>query len=492
MTESMRVVDIRASAADPSLTRAIGLHHTLPTAIADLVDNSLDAGAKHVLIRFVREGTRIVGLRIIDDGKGMSSDTMDAAMAYGSARRYEAGDLGHFGVGMKAASLSQANTLVVWSRADGHPAQGRMIQAGVGTEATLDSDDAQSIFDATKPRFPFNRGTIVEWRGITTFLMSANEDEQVSWLETAIDDVRSHLGVVFHRILDGTKRMTVDVFDAGLGRAGPPRTIVPIDPFEYPTTGADGYPRVSALDVSDGKAALTAHIWPARSGLPQYRLFGAPGRDRQGLYFYRNDRLLQVGGWNGFWHPRPDYGPARIAIDLDEALMTHVRINPEKSGVTLNATVAAALQAALTQVVSDAVATTKAARTRTPKPISALEPSSGLPEDVLDAFGDAFDFPDGQEPVAIQWRVLVRDRFFEVDLKNRTLWINARFRTDLLGRRSRDNTDAPVLKALLYLLVQEMFTAQRLSAKQVEQMQAWQDVLISSLTSHREQLGAAK
>ncbi|WP_072804247.1 ATP-binding protein [Rhodococcoides yunnanense] len=489
MSESMEVVGSRESVADPSLSRAIGLHHTLPTAIADLVDNSLDAGAEHILVRFVCEGTRITGVKVVDDGRGMDDSAIDAAMTYGNRRDYAASDLGHFGVGMKAASLSQATTLVVWSKSANHAAVGRMIDSADHTVSTLKAEEARSVFDETTPRFPFANGTIVEWRGITTFLMSADEDEQVSWLETAVDDVRQHLGIVFHRILDGSVRMTVDVFDVGYKRAGALRSVRPIDPFGYPGTGKEGYPRTSDVELSAGSVAVTSHIWPARSSLPEYRLFGAPGRDRQGLYFYRNRRLLQVGGWNGLWHARPDYGPARVAIDLDDSSMAHVRINPEKAGVTLDATVSAALQSVLAQVVADAVATTTAARTRTPKPITALQPSSGFPEDVLDSFSDAFTFDDNQEPVALQWRVLQRDRFFEVDLKNRTLWINARFRTDLLGHRSRDNTDAPVVKTLLYLLVHQMFTAQRLSGRQLAQLKAWQDVLVSAMTIRREKLG---
>lgn len=40
---------------DPSITSAIGRHHTLATAVADLVDNSIDFGATHVLVRFLME-----------------------------------------------------------------------------------------------------------------------------------------------------------------------------------------------------------------------------------------------------------------------------------------------------------------------------------------------------------------------------------------------------------------------------------------------------
>lgn len=113
---------------------------------------------------------------------------------------------------------------------------------------------------------------------------------------------------------------------------------------------------------------------------------------------------------------------------------------------------------------------------------------SGFPEDVLDSFSDAFEFSVGDDPVAVGWRALARDQFFEVDLKTRTLWINARFRRDLLGRRSLDPADAPVLKTLVFLLVSEMFEGTRIGARQREKMQAWQEVLISAVAAHREQV----
>lgn len=40
-----RIVGTKILAADESLAGAIGLHHTIATALADLIDNSLDAEA---------------------------------------------------------------------------------------------------------------------------------------------------------------------------------------------------------------------------------------------------------------------------------------------------------------------------------------------------------------------------------------------------------------------------------------------------------------
>ncbi|QHE68596.1 hypothetical protein GFS60_02130 [Rhodococcus sp. WAY2] len=494
----MDVVDTRTLAPDESLSSALGLRHTIPTALADLVDNSVDAGARHVLIRFVSEGTRIVAMRVIDDGAGMDGDTIEAAMTYGRRREYASGDLGHFGVGMKAASLSQARMLRVWSRATGQLAQGRMIDTTDGqgrhTVSVLDSAQVAQQLDDTAPRFPFTTGTIVEWRGIKSFLMSADRDEQVSWLEQTINDVRSHLGVVFHRLIDAERvSITVDVYDTEAGRAGAPRTVNALDPFRYPYPGDTQYPRPLTLSLSGSLATAMAHLWPARSNAPEFRLHGIPGREHQGLYVYRHDRLLQAGGWNGVVRGRPDYGLARIAIDLDAQLMRHFTINPEKSEVTLDATASAALDQAVfadgdgnfQSYLADAESVMRSARKRQPRPISVVEPASGLPEDVLDSFSDALEFTVADDPVSIGWRSLARDKFFEVNLETRTLWLNARFRRDLLGRRSLDPTDAPVLKSLLFLLTSEMFEGVRHSARQKDKMQAWQEVLLSAMTADK-------
>jgi hypothetical protein len=44
---------------DPHALDSLGRNHSLPTALADLVDNSIDAHATHVQIRSIRLASRI-------------------------------------------------------------------------------------------------------------------------------------------------------------------------------------------------------------------------------------------------------------------------------------------------------------------------------------------------------------------------------------------------------------------------------------------------
>ena len=98
-------------------TRSIG--YSFDSAVADIIDNSISAGAKHVWIKSVPSDDPYVA--ILDDGIGMSSDKLAEAMRYGTNPNMQRSttDLGRFGLGMKMASLSQCRVLTVISKFKG-------------------------------------------------------------------------------------------------------------------------------------------------------------------------------------------------------------------------------------------------------------------------------------------------------------------------------------------------------------------------------------
>ncbi|MGH8931461.1 MAG: ATP-binding protein [Egibacteraceae bacterium] len=110
---------------DPRVLDGLGRNHSLGTALADLVDNSIDAKATDVLIRLVRRCGQLCTLYVADNGQGMPLEVIDTAMTVGGQRKYQPEDLGHFGLGLKAASFSHARTLTVMSKAANRSAVGR-------------------------------------------------------------------------------------------------------------------------------------------------------------------------------------------------------------------------------------------------------------------------------------------------------------------------------------------------------------------------------
>src|SRR6184192_3049778 len=103
----------------PAAGRLVGslrdMGYEFATAVADLVDNSIEAGATVVTVDIEFEGENS-WVRIADNGAGMTSAALREAMRYGSSREYSANDLGKFGLGLKVASLSQCQRLTVASR----------------------------------------------------------------------------------------------------------------------------------------------------------------------------------------------------------------------------------------------------------------------------------------------------------------------------------------------------------------------------------------
>ena len=115
MTPQYRHAPPKASAMIEALR---GLGYSTATALADIIDNSITAGAKNVDLKFAWNG-RYSHITIQDDGNGMDEAELDRAMRLGEQSPLDArdsNDLGRFGLGLKTASFSQCRRLTVASR----------------------------------------------------------------------------------------------------------------------------------------------------------------------------------------------------------------------------------------------------------------------------------------------------------------------------------------------------------------------------------------
>ena len=100
-----QVVDRIVLPPDPGLVESLGSNHTLETALADLVDNSIDAEASVVRIRFMTRQHRLRAIAVMDNGHGMNDLQINAAMTIGRRREYQQGSLRNFGIGLKGRRL---------------------------------------------------------------------------------------------------------------------------------------------------------------------------------------------------------------------------------------------------------------------------------------------------------------------------------------------------------------------------------------------------
>ena len=97
-------------------------------AIAELIDNSIQAGAKSVELLCIeseeqlvqRRRRRIRQIGVLDNGVGMDAEVLRQAIQFGNGTRLnDRSGIGRFGMGLPSASISQCRRLEVWDMAIG-------------------------------------------------------------------------------------------------------------------------------------------------------------------------------------------------------------------------------------------------------------------------------------------------------------------------------------------------------------------------------------
>ena len=302
-----------------SSLRDIG--YDLSAAVADLVDNSLDAAATRIDIDLAHaeEGSC---LRVIDDGTGMTPGGLEEAMRYGSAADYGTDALGHFGLGLKTASLSQCRRLTVASR---RTARRRVAARRWDLDRILETDEWRleaPEADELRPEITVplagGHGTVVLWERLDRLLGLRDPEggHARRALERDADRVRAHLGMVFHRFLDGTLESTVRIRVNG-------EPVAPWDPFarDEPGTRQLAVRRLPLAEDSAAVVDVQGFVLPHQRGFSS-----ADAHDRaagplrwnrqQGLYVYRADRLIQSGGWSRLRTMDEHTKLARMSVDI--------------------------------------------------------------------------------------------------------------------------------------------------------------------------------
>lgn len=95
--------------------RSLGYEDT--AAVADLIDNSIDAKADNIWIAIDDDLKRLF---IADDGVGMSMETLNTAVKLGGKKQHNTGDdLGKYGLGLITASLSMGKTIRIITKHEG-------------------------------------------------------------------------------------------------------------------------------------------------------------------------------------------------------------------------------------------------------------------------------------------------------------------------------------------------------------------------------------
>lgn len=87
------------------------------SAIADIVDNSIDANATEIKLYIDKDENQKIRITVVDNGQGMDRKTLDEALKLGSDTAHDdIGDLGKYGMGLSTAGLALANRTIVLTK----------------------------------------------------------------------------------------------------------------------------------------------------------------------------------------------------------------------------------------------------------------------------------------------------------------------------------------------------------------------------------------
>jgi hypothetical protein len=475
--------------------RSIG--YSFEAAVADIIDNSIDAKAKNVLVRFILRKNKALDLVIWDDGKGMSSKTLKEAMRFGADVTQELDRLGKFGLGLKLASLSQAKELRVFSHTASKTSGRGWLEEGISSgfmSTILEPSECRDMLKALVPDRPWKKaGTVVWWSHL--YRIGQNHSDPNEHAQKLMRRLKDYLSMAFHRFLDGRPRlveMEIDIFDGDSSLEGLPLPLDPLDPFGYNATGLKGFPAklVSADGYAD-RIKITGHIWPPNSATPEYALPGGTN-SRQGFYFYRNNRLIQGGGWNGMREAEPHRSLARLEIDMHPDFDMDVSLDVKKVEIQLPPDLVKAIQRSKTSSGIDFKKyLSLAEETYRTKPITEDElpliPVDGLPAALRDLLLKELRI-DGTKrfrKLKFAWSSLDDDHFFQLDRDHDTLHLNKLYRRQLLHGLDGSSTDIPVVKCLLFLVLRDVLYSQRISSKVRERIEQANRILACAVKHER-------
>ena len=477
---------------DPRVTEGLGRNHTFETAVSELVDNSIDAGATQILIRFMTDASAPAALAVVDNGKGMNKRDIDTAMTLGGRRTYHTSDIGHFGVGLQASSLGQAKSFTVASKQSKAKPVARRIEAEKIEQAyeceILSTEFAEGIINRDWGLLEATTGTVVKWEDLKSFPKAFHGSDVDSFISQTIETLGRHLGLYFHRILQsGSVAVTIDHEDLAMGGVGTPFPVMPLDPFAYSKTGHEAYPKTMSAKTASGEIHLQCHIWPGRSSTASFKLLGQPGSEFQGLFVYRNDRLIQAGGWNGAVQSESDLQLGRVVVDVSGFSGELLQINPEKTSVVASERFkelilsAAHGETTFESYLADCSEAYKNSQKRVSSRPKVLAPGQGLAPEIKNALEGEFDFNQSQAPIEIRWETMISDTFFEVDKYAHRIKLNKKYRTVLTNSERGSLNDAPVLKALIYLLFENTMRGEYLGPRDKDNIAIWQSVLDAAI-----------
>lgn len=329
------IIDTQPAAA-PVIHALRNIGYKAQTAIADIIDNSIDAKATSVDVHFeYGEGNGYI--LIVDNGIGMHDEELQRAMTLGSKDSRETRsekELGRYGMGLKTASFSLGKRLSIISKQDNNYSE-RSWDLDIVSESDkwLLSKVIPTEIQKNIPNIEGSSGTIIYIDKLDRF---SRYDEVQPLKKNSyfkkIERIKKHLELVYHLLLE--EKVTIRIND---------NILTGWDPFLLNNSEAirnkiiEGEKQV--FRVNKKKIVVQPYVLPHPTNYNSTELALAGGikgwREQQGFYIYREDRLVTYGDWLGLFKKDSLYDLVRIRVDFKNISDDDWKIDLKKTGISI-------------------------------------------------------------------------------------------------------------------------------------------------------------
>ncbi|MEO6216482.1 MAG: ATP-binding protein [Sphingomonas sp.] len=493
-------------------------------AIAELIDNALQAFADRIDISFGYDGTSSVKkptqVAVIDNGHGMEPDMIRMAVMWGGTHREnDRNGLGRYGYGLPCASVSLGRRFTVYSMVPGGALHAVKLDldalaAGAYTDSSGDIVVPPAA-PATMPEFVNTQIAAAHpngWRSGTVILIDKLDRLEWSTAQGLRDNLCRQFGVTYHKLRNEAALFVDDDY------------VEPIDPlfltpefhlFDHDVDRAFALDsvRVAVRDPDDGsyKGAMTLrYAWlppsfgsvdKARDAVglnanPRFAIL----KDYHGIIFSRNGRLIDVQTrtpWTSFINnDRYIKVELEFSATLDEAF----GVTTSKQQVTVSSFIwellrHAGLPKAVEQLrgkVKDAKLTRRlAALSPRPGEQTLSERAMGQTANLARPREHQYDFGLRTSPYRLRFETIADAPFFRIDRTGsaRTLHLNTahRFYEDIYEAPSSTQEFRTALEILLFSFGDVMLNGGEPTLADAAQVHLWSrrlDLALGMMAAH--------
>ncbi|HAT1956912.1 TPA: ATP-binding protein [Legionella pneumophila] len=313
------------------------------TAIADIIDNSIAAGATIVDVRIGIDYMGDIAISIGDNGCGMNKDDLINAMKYGSKKREDPSSLGKFGLGLKTASTAFCKRLSLVSRSDSLEvmrATWDLDSMGQSNSWGLELASPESHEIALLDEVAKNHsGTLVIWEKIDRLLQDytkANGQPQKKAMGRLMNSLKEHIAMVYQRFLD-----TSDARARNIQIKLNNEFVLAWDPFCLLETKNPVLEKNIPVELPSSMKtsfSVRAFILPRKEEFSseENRISAKISNEKQGVYVYRENRLIHGPDWLGMYKSEPHFSLLRVELSFSHELDEAFQVDIKKSRILLN------------------------------------------------------------------------------------------------------------------------------------------------------------